>query len=255
MPKIKQYVTGISAVLIVMGTAAIAQSPAPCTEPVSLGALLLGSIPTVGAPYSATVRTTQDRIMPDGSVVHGSVITYQARDSAGRTWQKRSLGCQPGPDGVRRPVMQILVYDPGTATTISWKEDDPAKMIRVVPTQPVRLPPVKMDKRDVADGLRAMEQMGWHVKDLGSREIAGVIANGTRTDQTVAVQPGIDKPIHIVSEIWTYEGLNLQMLSIDDNSMQGRTVTEVVQLKQGYPYPALFVPPAGWKRVSTQSAR
>lgn len=255
MLKITHCVTGISAVLIIIGTSTMAQSPAPCTTPVALGALLLGSIPTAGAPYSATVRTTQDRIMPDGSTVHGSVITYQARDSAGRTWQKRSLGCQPGLDGVRRPVMQTLVYDPGTATTISWKEDDPTKMIRVVPTQPVRLPPVKTDKRDVAAGLRAMEQMGWHVKDLGSKEIAGAVANGTRTDQTVAVQPGIDKPIHISREIWTYEALNLQMLSIDDNSMKGRTVTEVIQFKQGDPDPALFVPPAGWNRMDIKSAR
>src|SRR5580700_4829331 len=113
MAKTNVRMVWIYAFSIAMGFAAMAQSPAPCTAPVALGAMSYGPIPKVGSPYTATLTTTQDRTLADGSVVHGSVTTYQARDTAGRLWQKRSLGCQPGPDGERHPVLQTMVSDPG----------------------------------------------------------------------------------------------------------------------------------------------
>lgn len=79
LSKTNPSVAWICAVCMAMGSAAMAQTPAPCTTPVGLGALSLAEIPKVGAPYSATVTTTQDKKLADGSVVHGSVTTYQAR--------------------------------------------------------------------------------------------------------------------------------------------------------------------------------
>jgi hypothetical protein len=122
----------IAAAMQTIGQSCAAQGPAPCTTPVALGAMSYGAIPRVGAPYSATVMTTQDQTQSDGTVVHGSVTTYQARDAAGRMWERRSLGCQPGPNGELHPILQILVTDPETRTTISWTVDDPAKVYRVV---------------------------------------------------------------------------------------------------------------------------
>jgi hypothetical protein len=243
------FAVGVTVVSMAVGAAgaAIAQSPAPCTTPVALGALSIGSIPRVGAPYSATVTTTHDQTLAGGSVVHGSVTTYQARDAAGRIWEKRSLGCQPGADGERHPIVQILVYDPGTQTTFSWKVDDPAKVYRSIHTAPVSLPPAKTDEQSEASGRRAMEEMGIHVEDLGSKTIAGLMTNGTRTVQTVpAGQAGIAEPIRILGETWIAKDLNLTMLSIDDNSRSGRTVTEVVDFKHGEPDAALFALPAGY---------
>jgi hypothetical protein len=233
-----------------------AKSPAPCTTPVALGALLLGPIPSVGAPYSATVITTRDQTLANGSVVHGSVTTYQARDAVGRTWEKRSLGCQSGEDGERHPVVQILVYDPGTQTTISWKVDDPARVYRSVHTAPVRPSPAKTDEQSEAAARSAMEQMGIHTEDLGSKTIAGVVADGTRTVQTVpAGQAGNNQPIKIVDETWIAKDLNLEVLRVDDNSRTGRVVTEVVGLKQDEPDPALFAPPAGYSHADANPSR
>lgn len=255
--KTTQWIAWIGAVSIVLGSAAMAQNPAPCTTPVALGATSLAPIPTTGAPYSATVITTQDRTLADGSIVHGSVTTYQTRDAAGRTWQKRSLGCQPGPDGERHPVFQILVSDPATGTTISWKVDDPAKVFRVLHNPPRKpLPPVTTDKSKEAAGIRAMEEMGIHTEDLGSKKIAGVMADGTRFVNTVpAGQAGNDRPIKIVNESWVSKDLGLTMLSINDNSKTGRMATEVVDLKQGAPDPALFAPPANYTAVDLNPTR
>jgi hypothetical protein len=214
-----------------------------------------GPSPKVGAPYVATVTTTHDQTRPDGTVIHGSVTTYQARDAAGREWQKRSLGCQPGPDGVRRPVIQTLVYDPVTGATISWEEDDPAKALRVSHVRPrVPRPPVATDESKEAAARRGLEEMGIHTEDLGTKKIDGVMAHGTRTVQTVPVQAGIDKPIQILKERWLAKDLDLEMLSITDNSRNGRTNIEVVDLKQGEPDPALFVAPAGYTIVDNKPA-
>jgi hypothetical protein len=237
-----------SATWIVMGAAAVAQNPAPCITPVALGALSYGPQPKVGAPYSATLTTTRDQKLADGSVVHGSVTTYQARDSAGREWFKRSFGCQSGPDGMRRPDIQTLVYDPGTGTTTSWEEDDPAKILHVV-HDPAGNPLAPAETGPAADaaGRRALEEMGIHTEDLGSKKIAGVMAEGTRAVQTVlARQPGIAQPIKIVREQWISKELDLEMLRVSDSSKNGRTASEVVNLTQGEPDAALFTPPAGY---------
>jgi hypothetical protein len=92
-----------------------------------------------------------------------------------------------------------------------------------------------------------MEQMGIHTEDLGSKTIAGAVADGTRTVRTVrAGQAGDNQPIRIVNETWIAKDPNLELLRVDDNSRTGRVVTEVVGLKQDKPDPALFAPPAGY---------
>lgn len=222
---------------------AAAQAPAPCTTPVALGALSMPPLPTLGEPYSATVKTTEDKTLPDGTTTHASVTTYQARDAAGRLWQKRSLGCQPGPDGVRHPVLQTLIYDTATGATYSWKDDDPAKVGRVL-YGPVRHPhpPTPADQSD-DDGRAALEAMGIHEQDLGTKTIDGVTTVGNRTVNTT---PAGHK---IVEETWFATKLDLQVLQITDNSGTGRRTVEVVDLKQGDPDPALFTPPAGYTVV------
>ncbi len=198
----------------------------------------------LGAPYTATVKTTQDRPMPDGTTVRGSVITYQARDAAGRLWQKRSLGCQPGPDGVRRPVLQTLIDDPATGTTWSWKEDDPAKELRVLhdtPRQPRAPKPSTPEDEQAARA--AMEQLGIHEQDLGTRKMDGVVAEGSRTVTTIPTGK------QIVTETWIAKGLGLEMLETTENPSTGRTTVEVVELKLGAPDPALFNPPTGYTSI------
>ena len=165
---------------------------------------------------------------------------------------KRSLGCQPGADGVRRPVLQTMVEDPATGTTMSWQEDDPAKIVHVLHHPPVKLPPARTDAAADADARRAMEAMGIHMEDLGSKSIAGVMAKGIRTEQTVPAGQYVTQPIKIVGENWIAEDLDLQMMSLDDNSKTGRRVDEIVKLTRGEPDPALFVPPAGYTIVDNK---
>lgn len=182
--------------------------------------------------------------MPDGTTAHASVITYQARDAAGRLWQKRSLGCRAGPDGLRHPVLQTLIYDPATGTTYSWKDDDPARQLRVLHQAPRHpRPPAPATQEDEQAARAAMEQLGIHEQNLGSRTIDGVVTTASRTVTTTPAGK------QIIDETWVARGLGLQMLKITDNPGIGRTTVEVIDLKQGAPDPALFIPPAGYTMV------
>lgn len=248
MAKINQWIAWVIAAPMGLGFAAKAQTPASCTAPVALGALSgtlsLASLPTLGAPYTATVKTTEDKTLPDGTTAHASVTTYQARDAAGRLSEKRSLGCQPGPDGVRHLVLQTLIYDPSTGTTFSWKESDPTKELRVI-HQPPRHPhpPAATTNENEQAARAAMEEMGIHEQDLGTRKIDGVVTDGSRTMTTNPAGK------EVVDETWVAKDLDLQMLKIWDDPSTVRRTVEIVDLKQGPPDPALFTPPTGYTIV------
>ncbi len=87
-----------------------------------------------------------------------------------------------------------------------------------------------IDEREEAAGRRALEAMGIHTEDLGSKRIAGLMADGNRTVQIVAAgPPGIDKPIKIVLRAMDCQGFASDDVEyLIDNSRNGRTTTEVV---------------------------
>jgi hypothetical protein len=214
---------------------------------VALGAISYEAY-KIGAPYTATVTETHEQKLPDGSVVRGSATTHQARDSAGKTFEERSMGCQPGPDGERHPVVQRLISDAANGTTTSWNVDDPAKVLHVLHRPPrVARPPAKADEGEDAAARQALAQMGIQEEDLGSKSIAGVVAQGTRTVNAAPAGRAGSNPLKIVDETWVAKDLDLAVLRINDNSAAGKTTTEVVELKLGEPDASLFAPPAGYK--------
>lgn len=236
----------IGALSMVLGSAvAGAQTSAGCTTPVALGALSLAPLPTIGVPYTATVITTKIQTLANGKVEHESVTTVQARDAAGRTFEERSLGCQPGPNGIRRAILRKFIFNPATGTTFSWNVDDPAKTVTVLRVPPKMYAPIHT-KETVSPEVaaRAMQELGIGPGvSLGTRKIAGVTAEGRRF-------VGASTPGHpYVRETWWNRRLSLEMLNNTYIAAKGRTIVKVVKLKLGPPDPALFVPPAGYAMV------
>jgi hypothetical protein len=229
-----------------------------CPVPVALGALVVGSLPKVDAPYSATVTTTMQTKSSDGTILRRIATTQQMRDSTGRTREERSLGCKHGPDGDGPPMTQIMIYDPAGPTIISWMVDDPKKALQVVRMNrraPVAPPPsgATDDQEQESAVRKAMAQSGIHADDLGSKTIAGVMSDGTKTVTTVPAREGRNsEPYEIVTEVWIARDLGLTMLKIDDNPKFGRTVTEVRELKLGDPDVSLFATPVGYNQPASK---
>ncbi len=91
---------------------------------------------------------------------------------------------------------------------------------------------------------------------LGTRNIEGVSATGTRTTRTI--NPGTmgnDKPIVSISDTWVATELKVTVLSETDDGQEGHSTMKLVNVVRGEPSAALFVVPADYKvRESAMAA-
>jgi hypothetical protein len=85
-------------------------------------------------------------------------------------------------------------------------------------------------------------------EELQPETIAGVYATGRRHTLTIpAGREGNDRDIHVVEDTWTSPDLKIMMRSTTDDPRTGKTTTEVTELEQNEPDPALFQIPADYK--------
>jgi hypothetical protein len=241
---------GIGAVVVSVGVGAVARAQSVGACGTVAGGEMVYSSPAWGkAPYRATVKTTREQKLMDGNAIHGSATTHQARDTAGRTMSETSMGCTPGLDGQLQPIVRVTVYDPGKRTTLSWSVSDNApKVVHVVhQPEPVASPAVQTAQH-TAPPVRPQQRVEVHSENLGSKMIAGVMAEGSRTVRTIpAGEQGNDLPIEVVDEVWIAKDLGLAVMRVSDDPRSGKTTTEVVELNQGEPDASLFTAPAGYK--------
>lgn len=245
--------------LLVSGTIAKAQGSAPCTFGV-MSFAGLGMQGKAGAPYSATLKTSFEQKLPDGNAVHGFSVTHEARDSKGRTMKERAQGCERGEDGQPKERLAVNVFDPTTNTMMNWQEDDAEP--RIVHVFHMSVPDRKQPTADEAADqkrsqivARTQIQEKTRVEHLGSKTVAGVLAEGTRTVRTIpAGEEGNDLPLEVINEQWTSKELGLTLMRIDDDPRRGRTTLEFEALSLGEPDPAVFAAPAGYKVVEQHPA-
>lgn len=231
------------------------------------------------SPYTATKKISIIQKLADGTTLTRVSTTTEARDSQGRTMLQTS---QTGIQG--QNFTHSNVMDPVARTNTIWSpQGKQATRIHMPdihgtaqpsgamstgfgsgsigtasnatsfsqtihmggsPTAPEMVGTVTLPGGAVRDpNLKPTRQ----VEKLGSRNIAGVYAEGTRTTTTYPVGFfGNDKPIVTVHESWTSPDLKLLMSSIDDDPRTGTRITETTNLDRGEPNPALFQVPEGY---------
>jgi hypothetical protein len=149
------------------------------------------------------------------------------------------------------PVFSVNVQDPVARTSSNWQANDLGPKVVHVFHQPE--PPTLTPEQQAAMLARqkAAEYQPCKVSDgddLGTKTIHGVVAEGTRTTQTIpAGQEGNSMPLSIVHEIWRSRELGLTLMVMDDDPRRGRTIAEYEELTLGEPDTALFTPPADYK--------
>jgi hypothetical protein len=238
----------VAVVVVCCGVVGWAQVSTPCPV-LGNSARVYGMEPRSGAPYSATVETTHEQKLVDGNAIHGSGLTHQARDTAGRTMSETSVGCALRSDGQLQPVVHVQVYDPTTRTTLVWSvSDDSPKVVHVIHQPSAAAPAVQTAQQQTSPPVRPKQRMEVRKENLGSKMIAGVIAEGSRTVRTIpAGREGNDLPIEIVDEVWMAKDLGLAVMSSEDDPRYGKSTSEVVELNQSEPDASLFAAPAGYK--------
>lgn len=234
--------------------------------------------PVVGAPYSATVTNETVQVLADGNrIVQNSTGTI-ARDSQGRTRQDTALPRIGNMDAVNAPHL-VFLQDPvaQTAYTLNLTAKTAEKM-PTPPPLPANAAAGAAIKSAVALGADAgmagqvavpaggalgpspvfvqkfatnADAAQVKTEDLGSQAMEGVTAQGVRTTRTIAAgEIGNDKPIDIVTEVWTSPELKTVVYSKRSDPRLGEQTFKLTNITRGEPDPSLFTIPSDFKITS-----
>ncbi len=230
-----------------------------------------GPAPVKGAPYSATTTSESTQTLADGNRISQTYTGAVARDSQGRTRQDTAL---PPIGNLSAPSLPHLVFvrDPvaGTSFTLNltdktaWKNPMPLVDVEGPGTQietstVIVRKKVGGDAPDMPPPAPAIEMMKHVERDddsqattesLGSQTIEGVVANGVRTTRTIpAGQIGNERPISIVTEVWTSPDLKTIISSKRDDPRMGEQTFKLTNIVRGEPDASLFTVPSDFKMI------
>jgi len=232
-----------------------------------------GGATVVGAPYSATITNESIQTLPDGNRIVQNSSGMIARDSQGRTRQDAPLPVIGNLSAANAPHL-VFIRDRVAQTSYTLNLTE--KIAQKMPTPPPLPPgldaaegpgPVVIQMSGVAPGgppppglpptavfiqRNALNAAGDDQESstevLGSQTMAGVLVNGVRTTHTIpAGQIGNEKPIQIVTEVWTSPDLQTIVYSKRSDPRMGDQTFQLTNIQRSEPDPSLFTVPADFK--------
>jgi hypothetical protein len=229
--------------------------------------------PVVGAPYSATIKNENVQTLEDGTHITQTTSGNIARDSQGRTRQDASLPPIGNLSAADAPHI-VFIQDPvaQTAYTLNLTDKTAMKM----PGLPVNLsvsgpaggpgkvlmqmgtalpaagppPPGMAMALSMQKTFISGDQGQSNTEDLGSQSMEGVLVNGVRTTRTIPTgEIGNDRPISIVTEVWTSPDLKTIVYSKRTDPRMGQQTFQLTNVVRSEPDTSLFTVPADFKIV------
>jgi len=242
---------------------------------IAFGAMT-GSTPVKGAPYSATMTNESVQTLADGTrIVQGSTGST-ARDSQGRTRQDAPVPPIGNLSASDAPHL-VIIQDPvaGASYTLNltdktaWKNPLPPGGLNTAATTiststvivhggttevadgplppPPPIPPVP-GEMIVQKHFGREEAFDATTEDLGPQVMEGVQVTGSRTTRTIpAGKIGNDRPISIVTEVWTSPELKTVVLSKRNDPRTGEQSFKLTNIQRGEPDPSQFTVPSDFK--------
>jgi len=190
------------------------------------------------APYSADAVTETTQVLGDGNRIVRRTTQKLYRDSDGRERREESVlavGALAQADAPR----VITISDPIEKVSYTL---DPQKHV-------AQRGGVITRRAGDQSSLRTPEPIGTQPvkEDLGSRNIEGVIAHGTRITETIpAGQIGNQFPIKIIDEVWHSSELRLDVMTTHSDPRSGEAVYKLTNISRVNPPRALFELPADY---------
>jgi hypothetical protein len=236
------------------------------------------STPVQGAPYSATITNELVQTLADGNRITQTSSGSTARDSQGRTRQETVL---PPIGNLAAANAPRLVFIHDTVAQTSYTLNLTEKTAQKIPTffssttgsmsgpgvmgggatatfvrvdtggtaGATPLPPLPPPMVAQAT-LIANDQAEASTEDLGSKTMEGIIVNGVRTTRTIPVgEIGNEKPISIVTEVWTSPDLKTVVYSKRSDPRMGEQTFQLTNIVRAEPDASLFTVPADFKIV------
>ncbi|HKB99350.1 MAG TPA: hypothetical protein VKD23_11230 [Terriglobales bacterium] len=223
-----------------------------------------------GAPYSATMNNESVQTLADGNRIVQTSTGTVLRDSQGRTRQDASLPAIGNLSAASAPHL-VFIQDPvaGTSYTLNltdktaWKNPMPPPgkggpgasvgsgatfFIHTEGGMPPLPPPPPMIAQ--TKHLATDEQLEADTESLGSQTMEGVAVTGVRTTRTIpAGQAGNDRPINIVTEVWTSTDLRTIVSSKRNDPRMGEQTFRLTNIVRAEPDPSLFAVPSDFKFI------
>ena len=235
-----------------------------------------------GAPYSATIVNESTQTLSDGNRIVQRATGTTARDSLGRTRQDMALPSIGNLSAANAPHL-VFIQDPVAQTAYTLNLTDktahkmpvptplPAGLTKAMPGPVNMSGPVTVQHIEAGAIAGALAVAGpgtpgpgpmifktqikdepgdLKTEDLGTQTLQGVSVQGIRTTRTIpAGQIGNDKPIEIVTEVWTSPELHTIISSKRSDPRTGEQVFELTNIVRSEPDPSLFTIPADFKLV------
>jgi hypothetical protein len=203
------------------------------------------------APYSATITTESTQVLGDGNRIVNKQTDSVARDSQGRTRRELTMG-RMGPVQVNAPKV-IFIHDPVAQTmTMLDPEKQTAHLMnhRGMGGKQMAEMHSKMHAQMMDETQNPEEKAQVTRESLGTQQIEGVTAEGTRVTRTIpAGTIGNERPIQITVESWTSPDLHVLVLQKRNDPRFGETVYRLTNIKRDEPDPTLFQVPSNFKVV------
>jgi hypothetical protein len=232
--------------------------------------------PVKGAPYSATVVNESIQMLLDGNRIVQNSSGFVARDSQGRTRQSMPLPTIGNLSAANAPQL-VFIQDPVAQTAYQLNLTD--KTAHKMPTPPqgggiatksitslgplsahIQAPGIAMQTLTTSVGIADGPVLAAHLagpaaesgetrqEDLGTQTMQGVSATGARTTRTIpAGQIGNDKPIEIVTEVWTSPELQTIVYSKRSDPRTGDQIFQLTNIVRSEPDASEFAVPSDFK--------
>jgi len=223
--------------------------------------------PVQGAPYSATITNESVQTLADGNRIVQSSTGTTARDSRGRTRQDAPLPPIGNLSAANAPHL-VFIMDPvaqvsytlnltdKTAEKMSIPSGAPgpsaatagARQVFVTQSGALQVPDAPPPAIAIAKSLGSEEHAEVTTEDLGTETMEGLLVTGARTTRTIpAGEIGNEKPISIVTEVWTSPDLKTIVYSKRSDPRMGEQTFKLANVVRAEPDASLFTVPADFK--------
>ena len=225
--------------------------------------------PVQGAPYSATITNESVQTLADGNRIVQSSTGTTARDSHGRTRQDAPLPPIGNLSAANAPHL-VFIMDPVTQVSYTLNLTDKtaektsipsvapgpsaatagARQVFVTQSGAVQVPDAPPPPPAIAmvKSLGSEEHAEVTTEDLGTETMEGLLVTGTRTTRTIpAGEIGNEKPISIVTEVWTSPDLKTIVYSKRSDPRMGEQTFKLANIVRAEPDASQFTVPADFK--------
>lgn len=223
----------------------------------------MSGAPVQGAPYSGTVANESVQTLTDGNHIVQSTTGNIARDSQGRTRQDTPVPAIGNISAANGPHF-VIIMDP--VAQVSYTLDVTNKTAQKMP-MPAGVPGGGQVFYQRFDGpvttgnalppppaIGMMKPLGREddaqvsSEELGTQTMEGLLVTGVRTTRTIpAGEIGNEKPLSVVTEVWTSPDLKTIIYSKRTDPRMGEQTFKLTNIQRTEPDASLFTVPADFK--------